>query len=158
MSDTPLILKEKFYKSFREANLHFERLETAISEFSGRYSLPITQEIFSKMIMDTVGLAFADQIIYRFSKTHDTLGARVFKDFLYFQGDSSNRPFLDILNNLEKISILNTEDWFVLREIRNEIAHDYENSNQRGYQLLNEIYEKFHEFRKILKALSKYID
>ena len=133
-------------------------METAITEFSARYPLPITQEIFSEMILDAVGLAFADQIIYRFSKTQDTLGARVFKDFLNYQGDNPNRPFLDILNNLEKISILNTEDWFVLREIRNEIAHDYENSNHRGYILLNEIFGKYHEFHKILEALSKYID
>jgi len=67
---------------------------------------------------DNVALAFADQIIYRFSKAQDSMGAKLFKAFMFFQDENVDKPFMDILNSLEKLEILEVDEWFELREIR----------------------------------------
>ena len=41
-----------------------------------------------------------------------------------------NKPFLDILNQLEAIDIINVDEWFEIRDLRNEIAHDYEDNDE----------------------------
>ncbi len=48
--------------------------------------------------------AFCDQVVYRFSKLQDIMGAKLFKSFLLFQGENINKPFLDILlDNIDDI-------------------------------------------------------
>ena len=98
---------------------------------------------------------FSDQIIYRFSKAQDTIGAKLFKTYLLVQGENSDKPFLDILNGLEKSSIVNVEKWFELREIRNEIAHDYEDNECHGKDVINLIYaNNLNLFRPMSKITS----
>jgi hypothetical protein len=157
MQNSIVVLKEKFRISLDESSTHFQRLETAYTEIEKKFHFPINENDFNLIIEDNITLAFADQVIYRFSKTQDSLGGKVFKTFLNFQGDTSERPFLDILNSLEKISILKTEDWFMLRQIRNEIAHDYETTQNKGYVLLNEIFSHREELKKIIQSFYKFI-
>ena len=107
MQNSIVVLKEKFRISLEESSTHFQRLETAYTEIEKKFHFPINENDFNLIIEDNITLAFADQVIYRFSKTQDSLGGKVFKTILNFQGDTSERPFLDILNSLEKISILN---------------------------------------------------
>lgn len=78
-------------------------------------------------------------MIYRFSKAQDTIGARVFKAFFLFQGENLDKPFLDLLNQLEKLNIMDVDQWFLLREVRNTIAHEYESHHQQAYEILNAI-------------------
>jgi len=120
-----LVYKAKLQKILKEIDIHLSQIENAFAELSGQYPLPFCENDFAHILSDSVSLAFADQIIYRFSKAQDSMGAKLFKAFMLYQGENVNKPFLDILNSLEKINILNVDEWFELREIRNEIAHNY---------------------------------
>ena len=110
------------------------------------------------MLNDSASLAFADQIIYRFSKAQDSMGAKLFKAFMLYNGENVDRPFLDILNSLEKIHILNVDEWFELREIRNEIAHNYENNENVARNIINSIYMHKGELKQILESVNSKIE
>ena len=61
------------------------------------------------MLEELDSLAYCDQIIYRFSKLQDTMGAKLFKALLLYQGENIDKPFLDLLNRLEKMKNINME-------------------------------------------------
>ena len=114
------------------------------------HKFPIVEEQFVNLLSNRIKLAFADQIIYRFSKAQDTIGAKLFKAFLLYQGEIVDRPFLDILNELEKLHIVDVEEWFVLREIRIDIADDYEDNQDQARLILNNIFQYRDELNQIL--------
>jgi len=65
-----------------------------------------------------------DSLLFRFSKLQDFLGQKIFRIFLEYQGIGLS-SFYDILKELEKEEILDIDLWGSLREIRNELAHEY---------------------------------
>jgi len=65
-----------------------------------------------------------DSLLFRFAKLQDFLGQKIFRSFLEYQGLSLNN-FYDILKELEKEEILDIDLWGSLREIRNELSHEY---------------------------------
>ena len=91
--------------------------------------------------------------MYNFSKLQDKIGAKLFRKVLYDlkEIDDINLPMLDILNILEKLTIIeDVNSWDELREIRNTIAYEYpfhiseriENIKLalRGFEKLKKIY------------------
>jgi uncharacterized protein with HEPN domain len=153
MGSADLIYLEKLKKTLQEAEIHLARINDAIEELLKSYAFPINQDDFKNLLNSRVDLAFADQMIYRFSKAQDTIGAKLFKAFMLYQGENVDKPFRDILNNLEKLNIVDVEEWFILREIRNEIAHDYENNQEQARLILNNIYQHRDTLKQILTEL-----
>ena len=70
----------------------------------------LSRKGFHELLRNDGHLAFADQMIFRFSKAQDCIGAKLFKSFLLAQGENIDRPFLDILNSLEKINMLSVDE------------------------------------------------
>lgn len=68
-----------------------------------------------------------------------------------------NKPFLDILNRLEVIDIINVDGWFEIRDLRNEIAHDYEDNEEMVINILNTIYKLKMDLREILDAITNLV-
>lgn len=66
---------------------------------------------FTNIINSIQNLAYSDQCIYRFAKLQDCMGAKLFKSILLYQGENVNKPFLDILNQLEKLEIIDVDEW-----------------------------------------------
>jgi len=69
----------------------------------------------------------ANSFLFYFSKIQDKIGAKLFKKVLYELGeiDTYSIPFIDVLNILEKLEILSSKEWLKIREIRNELSHEY---------------------------------
>jgi len=68
-----------------------------------------------------------DQLIFRFGKLQDAIGARLLPAMLrILQEWQDNEAFLDKLNKAEKLGLLpSAEQWLLLRELRNQTAHEY---------------------------------
>ena len=150
MGNSSLVYQKKFEKVFQESQTHIRRINEAFEELELVYSFPISVSDFENLFKSKIHLAFADQIIYRFSKAQDSMGAKLFKAYMLAQGSNVDRPFMDILNTLEKLNILEVDEWFELREIRNEIAHDYEDNKTLAVDILNSIFKHKGELEKIL--------
>jgi len=158
MGNKTLIYRVKVEENLNQSYIHLKRLNNAFIELNKRYIFPINKDSYIKLIANIQDLAFSDQIIYRFSKLQDTIGAKLFKALLLYQGENIDKPFLDILNQLEKIDIVDVDEWFELRDLRNEIAHDYENNEYLAIDILNNIFELKKELEKILDSVKSLIE
>jgi uncharacterized protein YkuJ len=141
MGNRVVIYKQKVEDNLKESYKHLDRLDGAFAELSNSFKFPIDKHSFEEMTSSTQSLAYRDQIIYRFSKLQDCMGAKLFKLVLLSQGENVNKPFLDILNQLEKINIIDVDEWFEIRDLRNEIAYDYEDNDLEAIEILNTIYK-----------------
>ncbi len=158
MGNKTLIYKRKVEDNLKESYKHLLRLNSAFEELKKSYNFLIDKKDFVNILDSVQDLAYSDQIIYRFSKLQDCMGAKLFKSFLLYQGENTNRPFLDILNQLEKIDIVNINEWFEIRDLRNEIAHDYQDSDEVAVNILNMIYRLKDELETILNSISVIIE
>ena len=70
-------------------------------------------------------LAFLDMMTVRFGKLQDVIGSKIF--LLLLEKLQEDAPsFVDKLNRLEQLGYLPSANWWrALREIRNQVAHDY---------------------------------
>jgi hypothetical protein len=148
MGNKTLIYKEKLKKALNESEIHLVRLKEAFNHID----MPLDKKKFDEILQDNVKLAFCDQIIYRYSKLQDTMGAKLFKSLMLYMGENIDKPFLNILYDLEKMGYIRVEDWYEFRDIRNELSHNYEESDE-NYQIINFIYQNLDVFEDILKKV-----
>ena len=158
MGNRTLIYKQKLQDNLNESYKHTLRLENAFIALQINYTFPISEISFQKILDSVEHLAYSDQIIYRFSKLQDCMGAKLFKSVLLYEGENVNKPFLDILNQLEAIDIINVDEWFEIRDLRNEIAHDYADSDEVATNILNSIFKLKYELKEILNSIKRLVD
>jgi len=154
MGDKTLIYKQKVLANLDGSYKHLSRLNSAFLELEKKYAFPVQKNDFEEIINNIQTLAYSDQCIYRFSKLQDCLGAKLFKSVLLYQGENVNKPFLDLLNQLESIDILDVDEWFEIRDLRNEIAHDYDSDDTTVLNVLNTIHKLKDELENILNAIN----
>lgn len=139
--------KIKLEKYFRECDKHIQRIEEAYGDMQN--FIPLTVEKYKNLSKNEV--QDVDQYLYRFSKLQDTLGDKVFKLLAQEYVDNiNNLSFMDILNKLEKVGyLMSVKEWTYLREIRNEIAHQYDDEAEEMTQAINKIINQ----KEIIKAI-----
>lgn len=157
MGDKALVYKQKVEDNLKEGYKHLLRLENAFEALNKSYVFPLSMDDFKIILESTEYLAYSDQIIYRFSKLQDCMGAKLFKSVLLYEGENINKPFLDILNQLEAIDIINVDEWFEIRDLRNEIAHDYEDNDEVAINILNIIYKLKADMKGILDSILRLL-
>jgi len=157
MGNKALVYKQKVQDNLSESYKHLMRLQNAIVALERNYIFPLPVESFKNILESVEHLAYSDQIIYRFSKLQDCMGAKLFKSVLLYEGENINKPFLDILNQLEAIDIINVDEWFEIRDLRNEIAHDYEDNDEIALNILNSIYNLKDDLKAILDSIKKIV-
>jgi hypothetical protein len=126
-------------KNIAECNKHLKRINSAFVKMSA--FMPIDSEKYLQLTDDEV--EHIDQFLFRFSKLQDAMGEKLFVLLLEFMQEESvkSRPFIDILNRLEQLGLLDDKNiWLELRKIRNNIAHQYDDEPQQAADALNAIY------------------
>lgn len=116
-------VENKLSETLIICDLHHQRMMFALNSIEKYF--PLTNHILSHL--NPIDYALFDQLIYRFSKLQDAMGARLFKQLLeLIQEDISAMAFVDVLNKLEKLGLLdNSKDWIELRQTRNIVSHEY---------------------------------
>ena len=138
-------LEQRLNREFEICDRHIQRIEEALGELADL--LPMSVEDY--VGLNSEQIRCLDQFIFRFSKLQDAMGAKIFRNLLeYLDEDVSSLPMRDLLNLLERYRLIDkAEEWIYIRELRNEIAHDYpllENDVVSIY-LKEDLYNKFHE-------------
>jgi hypothetical protein len=118
---------------------------------------PINIKSFQELLPEQISRT--DQLIYRFSQLQDTIGNKLFPLILEGLGEfTPNMPFIDILNTLEKLSVIeSTEQWLGLREVRNLVTHEYAGNEQELVNALNELYQQSQILTSTMENLRVYI-
>ncbi len=139
-------MSEELNEIFKLCDAMFENCTIDYNDLKQK---TIDEEFFK----DYSNVRIVNSFLFNFSKLQDKIGAKLFRKVLYElkEIDDINMPMIDVLNTLEKLSIINdSTKWDELREIRNSIAHEYPfDTNERveninlailGYEMLKEIY------------------
>lgn len=146
MTDIINIFKEKIY----ECDRHVEKINISKSHLSS--VLPLSTQRYLKL--GDVETSFIDQLIFRFSKLQDTLGEKIFPFILILSKENVKRKtFIDILNRLEELEVVDKDKWLRLREIRNNIAHEYSFNLDEVVDSIELIYDVSDELIKIYEDI-----
>ena len=138
MKDTIVI--EKIDKILYECDKHLQRINSSYTELKG--IMPLTKSVYINLSEEEIKVL--DQFLFRFSKLQDAMGQKLFKTILaLLKEDIEGKPFVDILNLMEKLSLLGSaNDWRELREDRNDLAHNYEDEPEEMSLNINKLYDK----------------
>jgi DNA-binding ferritin-like protein (Dps family) len=124
----------------------FEKTEVIIKKI--KLFLPLNEikledeEVYSKI----------DSFIFRISKIQDLMGQQLFKRVLDEVLEYSNQmTMIDMLNKLEKINILDKNEWTSFRKIRNDLTHDYTNDVEAIEETLKESFKMFDKMKNIFE-------
>ena len=136
-----------------------ESIDTLITSADIDYNELLLKELNEDIFNDFNDQRIINSFLFNFTKLQDLTGAKLFKTVLIQlkEIDSYSIPMKDVLNILEKLNILNNaDDWDLLREIRNAVAHEYPldvaeriESLQmalRGYELLKKIFHNLKNY------------
>lgn len=95
-------------------------------------------------------------LIFRFSKLQDLLGSKVFRTYLDSIGFVvEEASFFEILKEIEKEGIVDIDTWNFLRELRNEIAHDYPEEFDERVEKVNLFIQKSDLLVEVAKRLEE---
>ncbi len=121
VNETKLILKKRLDK--------LEKHYIALKEYKFLINELVEQKyIYDQFIFNTLlaqERAILDAYLKRFSSVQDFLGAKIFSLLLEISGINCSK-MSEVLYHIEKEEIIDSLDnWIELREIRNELEHDY---------------------------------
>lgn len=154
--------KEILVSRFRKLDKHY----IALKEYKELINqLVAKKNIYDQFIFNTLKAeerAILDAYLSRFSSLQDFLGAKIFALLLDIAGINSSK-MSEVLYSIEKEQIIDSLDsWIELREIRNELEHDYPEELEEA---LNDLKICINSFDKIelyylnsLNFAKRYID
>ena len=151
MIDKSDTFKQKLY----ECNKHIEKINDAKGYLKD--IMPLSIEKYQTL--SKIESSFIDQLIFRFSKLQDSIGESIFRGILILSQENVKKmTFLDILNRLEELEIIDKNRWLKLREIRNEIAHEYSFNQKEVIDNINLVYNEINTLKNIYKNICKFIE
>jgi predicted nucleotidyltransferase len=130
----------KIEKIFKECDKHLQRINEAHSDMSA--FMPLTATKYENLSKDEVQAI--DQYLFRFAKLQDSMGEKLFKLLVgRFEENADKLPFLDVIKKIEKYTDMDiVNEWQDLRNIRNQLAHEYEDDAIDMANSINLIYAK----------------
>jgi len=145
---------DRLHKRLSICELHHHRMMFAKNSISNMF--PLSVESYQELTDEQI--SYTDQLIYRFSKLQDAIGNKLFPIILEgLQEDIENLPFIDILSKIEKLGIVDSSNqWLILREIRNIVTHEYPFQIYQLIEGLNQLSEQTAILSKIWEALKDY--
>jgi hypothetical protein len=148
------VLTEKLDKVFYECGKHLARLESASEKMAP--FMPLDTQKYTRLSEDEI--MYIDQFLFRFAKLQDAMGQKLFRYMLlYLQEEIEDKPFIDILNRMEKLGLIeNAHIWKALREDRNELAHHYEDDPAEMSVVINNLYAKKAVLKNIYLTIKEH--
>lgn len=144
---------ELFIERLYECNSHKQKLKSAMIKLE-KY-MPLNIDRYEGL--SEVELSFLDQMIFRFSKLQDAMGDKLFPAILELSGEEvKSKTFIDRLNRLEELGLLNKDKWQELRKYRNEIAHEYSFNKEDIVNGINIIYNSIDTLFNYYHTIYRY--
>jgi len=153
--------KEILQKRFDKLEKHY----IAIKEYKILIDdLLKENNIYDQFVFNTLKpekRAILDAYLKRFASIQDFLGAKIFSLLLDIAG-INNSKMSEVLSNIEKENIIDSlENWIELREVRNELEHDYPEDLQEALDDLKYCINSFEQLESYylnsLNFFKKYV-
>lgn len=145
-------------KRFEKAQKHYEALRDychLIEKLSSLKNI-FEVDIFTAMIPEEK--AILDAYLKRFASLQDFLGAKIFPLLIEISGMGSVK-MSEVLFMMEKEGIIDSfGNWIELREIRNELEHDYPDELQEALDDLKFCVDHFGRLENYYLNAKKFMD
>lgn len=130
MKNREKVVDLRVRSALKECAQHQARLHAAWVE---AVTFPALKEGARENHLTEAHIRTLDQLLFRFGKLQDAMGARLLPAVMQqLQEWQEHEPFLDTLNRAEKLGMLSSvEQWLLVRELRNQTAHDYPEQPER---------------------------
>jgi hypothetical protein len=137
-----------------ELDIHFKRVDNILPEVESY--LPFTIDDFE----NTEKIKTIDSFIYRFTKIQDKMGEKLFPKVLQeLQEYKNNMAFIDILNKLERLELIDSSDeWIDFRKFRNNLTHEYPNNEEDIVEAINLLVDVYKKIKNIYKIVLKRVN
>lgn len=146
-------IRQTFIEKLHECNQHKKRLLSAKRRL--KEIMPLDVATYNEL--DEMTISIIDQMIFRFSKLQDSMGEKIFPSLLELVGEKVKQmTFIDRLNRLEELGLVDKEQWMSLRRERNEIAHEYSFNQDEVVDGINLIFERVDELIDIYRVVYEY--
>jgi predicted nucleotidyltransferase len=148
------IEQTKINKYIKECEKHQLWIVESFNEIQNIF--PLSGKRYTQL--NTMEIKNIDQFLFRFLKMQDTIGEKLFRLIVEdFVEDTREMTFIDILNRLEKIGILDsTQEWKNLRKARNDISHQYDDEAEEMAEAINRIFAQKNILLEIFRNIKKY--
>lgn len=114
-------MMKKIERYLAEAHTHIDTIEEALAEIE---KADLTKQPIGEL--PKLQRFAVEILIFRFAKLQDLLGSRLFRTYLDTMGFvTEGKSFFDLLKELENEGVLDLDEWAVMRDARNQIAHEY---------------------------------
>ncbi len=140
-----------FKKQLEKVKKHYESLKE-YKEYIDHMGFDFTKDGF--FYLYTAKKAVLEVYLKRFASLQDYLGAKVFKSLLDRAGISYLK-MSEVLSLIEKEEIINLDKWIELRNIRNDLEHNYPDELQEA---LNDLKYCIDSFDYIEEVVYKVFD
>ena len=146
------VIKLKCASALEECGKHIQRINTALKLLDPVF--PLTEDRLNALSDEQT--AVLDQFLYRFAKLQDCIGLRLIPSvYVLLENDTVVRPFIDILNRLEKLDVLTSaNDWQYFRSLRNNVAHEYPERAEDIVNAINALYASWSRFIALYMKLA----
>lgn len=137
---------------FQGCDLHLQ----ALGEAMGRCPQPLTEAHIARRQPELI--AALDQFAYRFTKLQDVMSAKLFRQYALevLHEPVESAPIIDILNLLERYGLLpSVVRWQEIREIRNQITHEYQLRPAELVVTLRIAFDMVAEMAAVITSLSE---
>ena len=125
----------------------FSRLDRAVKML--KYSLQRCKKIGMKTDYSLEELDRFESLTSRFARTSDIYTQKVMKGVILILREEAN-TFIDRANLFEKLEVSSAEDLKLIRDLRNEISHEYKIDD------ITEIFEAVIEYSdKLIKVIKR---
>lgn len=148
------ILTMKVQSYIGECEKHISRINRASKMMES--FIPLEPEGMASLDDEQIGCI--DQFLFRFIRLQDTMGENLFKNILLLLEENlSGLSFIDILNRLEQLELLNKQEWINLRSMRNRATHEYPDMDAEIATAINSLHAHSSEMETILKKIKNYL-
>jgi hypothetical protein len=147
---------EEILAALAECNRHAEILRHARTALGPtRFTANSVEDLSAETVQRL------DQSAYRFGKLQDTLGTRVLPGILDLTEEPfpESTPFAQKLQRLERLNVIpSVARWRTLRELRNQIAHEYLDAPALKAAALNRFLDGIDELLQVWQQVDGYAD
>lgn len=146
---------ERLKKILHECQKHIQRIDSSSRKMAP--FMPLNKSRYDCLDEDEV--EHIDQFLFRFLKLQDAIGQKLFKTILLvLKEEIENKPFIDILNRLDKLELIyDLDTWLELRKIRNALAHEYEDDSEEISHIINKIYDEKETLKSFFYQIYQFV-
>jgi len=139
-------MKTILQKQLEKVKSHYEALDD-YHRYIEAMEFDFSSEAFSSL--STEQKAVLEAYLKRFSSLQDFLGAKVFKSLLDISGISYTK-MSEVLILIEKEEIIDLDTWIALRNLRNNLEHDYPDELDDALADLNDCIDYFDYMNEVV--------